>query len=160
MSLSRPHSIWTTAGSNPHEVSKAVQQARFLSGRYRSESLARHWSKNSQGFCLMENCRNVSKDTMYILVDCQAYNDCKRKLYSLWLRNSTPIIHKLVIGAFSNSREYLLQFILDCSTLPSVILAAQNHGDYIYDELFYLTRTWCFSIHRHRMKILGRWNYQ
>ena len=33
MSLSKPHPIWTTAGSNPHEVSKAVQQARFLSGR-------------------------------------------------------------------------------------------------------------------------------
>ena len=41
MSLRKPHPIWSTAGSNPHEVSKAVQQARFLSGRYQMESLAR-----------------------------------------------------------------------------------------------------------------------
>jgi hypothetical protein len=32
MSLTKPHPIWTTAGSNPYEVSKAIQQARFLSG--------------------------------------------------------------------------------------------------------------------------------
>ena len=160
MSLSKPHPIWTTAGSNPHEVSKAVQQARFLSGRYRSESLARHWSKNPKGFCLMQTCENTSEDTMHILVDCKAYDECKKRLYSLWLRNGTPIILKLVIEAFSQSREYLLQFILDCSSLPAVILAAQSHGNKIYDELFYLTRTWCFSIHRHRMKVLGRWNYQ
>ena len=39
MSLTKPHPIWLTAGSNPHEISKAVQQARLLSGRYRSASL-------------------------------------------------------------------------------------------------------------------------
>ena len=31
MSLAKPHPIWTTAGSNPIEVSKAIQQAQFLS---------------------------------------------------------------------------------------------------------------------------------
>ena len=38
MSLGRPHPLWTTCRSDPYEVSKAVQQARFLSGGYRSES--------------------------------------------------------------------------------------------------------------------------
>ena len=34
MSLTKPHPIWSTTGSNPYEISKAIQQARFLSGRY------------------------------------------------------------------------------------------------------------------------------
>ena len=160
MSLSKPHPIWTTVGSNPHEVSKAVQQARFLSGRYRSESLARHWSQNRNGYCLLETCENQIEDTEHILINCNAYIECKKMLYSLWLLNRNPAIHRLVLEALSNTREYLLQFILDCSTLPSVILAVQNHGIYILDELFYLTRSWCFSIHRERMRRLGRWNYQ
>ena len=42
LSLLNPHPIWTTAQGNPHEVSKAIQQARFLSGRYRTEYLSRH----------------------------------------------------------------------------------------------------------------------
>ena len=33
MGLKNPHPIWSTAGCNPYEVSKAIQQARFLSGR-------------------------------------------------------------------------------------------------------------------------------
>ena len=52
MHLTKPHPIWTTAGSNPYEVTKAIQQARFLSGRYRSAKLMRHWaSNNKDGFC-------------------------------------------------------------------------------------------------------------
>ena len=30
MSLSSPHPVWATAGSNPYEISKAIQQARFF----------------------------------------------------------------------------------------------------------------------------------
>ena len=33
MSLLRPHPIWTTCGSNPFEVNKAITQARMLLGR-------------------------------------------------------------------------------------------------------------------------------
>ena len=51
MSLKTPHLIWRTVGSNPYEVSKAIQQARFLSGRYCSSYLERHFSKNEEGFC-------------------------------------------------------------------------------------------------------------
>ena len=90
-----------------------------------------------------DTCTNQVEDTEHILVNCDAYIECKKNLYSL-----------------ANKKGYLLQFIVDCSTLPSVILAVQNHGNYILEELFYLTRTWCFSVHRERMRRLGRWNYQ
>ena len=41
-SLSSPHPIFWTAGPNPYEVSKAIVQGRMLSGRYRTELLAKH----------------------------------------------------------------------------------------------------------------------
>ena len=160
MSLSKPHPIWTTAGSNPYEVSKAVQQARFLSGRYRSGYLTRHWTTNREGYCLSPTCSGVVEDIEHILIHCRAYAECKRRLYSLWLSSSNPVVKKLVTEAFSEETQYLLQFIIDCSVLPPVISAVQEHGPGILDDLFYLTRTWCFSVHRHRMKMLGRWNFQ
>ena len=41
MSLKFPHPIWSTAGTNPYEINKAIIQARMLSGRYRTEGLCR-----------------------------------------------------------------------------------------------------------------------
>ena len=73
MSLKTPHLIWRTAGSNPYEVSKAVQQARFLSGRYRSAELERHWSQNKEGVC--QNCLNGIENTEHILITCEAYRE-------------------------------------------------------------------------------------
>ena len=160
MSLTKPHPIWSTAGSNPYEVSKAVQQARFLSGRYRSEYLSRHWTSNKEGYCLSPTCNEELESVEHILIKCSAYTECKGRLYSLWLSSSNPVVKNLVIEAFLNETEYLLQFIIDCSVLPPVINAVQAHGHGILEDLFYLTRTWCFSVHRQRMKMLGRWNFQ
>ena len=161
MSLTKPHPIWRTAGSNPYEVSKAIQQARFLSGRYRTESLASHWTTNSGGFCLSATCNKEVETVEHILLSCPAYSDCKKRIYSLWLSNQNQIVRRLFLQAFQSERGYLLQFVLDCSVLPSVIEADQtSEGDSLLNELFYYTRTWCFSIHRERMKMLGRWNFQ
>ena len=160
MYITKPHPIWATVGSNPHQISKAIQQARFISGRYRSMSLSKHWTTNKEGFCLSPTCTNTIEDTKHILVQCNAYIDCKRRLYSLWLSTRNKVVLKLVLEALSNESEYLLQFIIDCSVLPSVIEATQSHGNFVLKELFYLTRSWCFSIHRQRMKMLGRWNFQ
>ena len=160
MSLVKPHPIWSTAGNNPYEISKAIQQARFLSGRYRSQSLVSHWSPNSDGSCLSPTCKEEKETIEHILLDCQAYNDCKSRLYSLWLSAKILEVHDLLLEALTSDRAYLLQFILDCSVLPQVIRATQvKNGDLILRELFYYTRTWCFSIHKARMKMLGRWNF-
>ena len=160
MSLTKPHPIWSTAGSNPYDTAKAIQQSRFLSGRYRSGSITKHWSGNQEGFCLAPSCQNQIETVEHILISCCAYNDTKRRLYSLWLSTPDKTVLRLVLQALSSETDYLLQFILDCSVLPAVILATQTNGEQVLKELFYLTRSWCFSIHRQRMKILGRWNFQ
>ena len=161
MSLTKPHPIWLTAGSNPHEISKAVQQARLLSGRYRSANIAKHWTNyNREGYCLSPSCHDKVETIEHILVQCHSYNECKRRLLSLWLSTANRVVLKLVLEALSSDTEYFVQFLLDCSVLPKVVDAVQIHGRTILHELFYLTRSWCFSIHRQRMRFLGRWNFQ
>ena len=159
MNLTKPHPIWRSIGSNPYEVAKAIQQARFLSGRYRTERLASHWSKNKEGYCLAPSCKNKIETTKHILIECDAYIHCKMCLYSIWISYPCPIVHGLVLEALSAETDYLLQFIIDCSVLPSVICALQSFGETILQKLFYLTRSWCWSVHKQRMKLLGRWNY-
>ena len=132
----------------------------MLSGRYRTEYLSRHWKDNpqGQGYCLVPGCSGTLETIQHILLDCVAYNHNRVRLSRLWLSNGHPIIKNITSEALSSNREYQVQFILDCSVLPSVIAATQQYGSDILEKLFYLTRTWCYSIHRSRMKILGRWH--
>ena len=159
MSLAKPHPLWLSAGSNPHEVSKAIQQAKLLSGRYRTDSLCRHWSTNKEGFCLSPTCTEESESVEHILVHCQAYASVRNNLSKLWLSSPDPVINNLANQALHSSSTYLTQFILDCSAIPAVIHYTQLYGEAILNGLFHLTRTWCFSIHRERMKMYGRWNF-
>ena len=159
MSLAKPHPLWLSAGANPYEVSKAIQQAKFLSGRYRTESLCSHWSSNKGGFCLSPTCSNQIESVEHILVHCQAYAPIRDKLRRLWHSSSNPTVLELASQALVSSSSYLLQFILDCSVIPHVITATQHYGTDLLYSLFHLTRTWCFAIHRERMKIYGRWNF-
>ena len=41
-----------------------------------------------------------------------------------------------------------MQFLLDCSAMPNVIQYAQRNGQQLYNDIFYLSRTWCLSIQR------------
>ena len=110
MNLTKPHPIWSTAGSNPYEVSKAIQQARFLSGRYRSASLTKHWTNsNRDGYCLAETCDNQVETIEHILVHCKSYGDCRQRLYYLWLSTENTVAHNLIIEALASDTEYLVQ---------------------------------------------------
>ena len=160
MSLANPHQLWLTAGSNPYEVSKAVVQAQFLFSRYRSEHLCRHWSKNTQGWCLSSTCYRQSETIEHILVTCPAHSEARNRLQRLWLSSADPLILKLASDALSSPPNSFLQFVLDCSTVPAVIAANQTYGKKVFQSLFHLTRTWCFTIHKERMKMLDRWNFR
>ena len=160
MSLDKPHPLWTTAGSSPYEVNKACIQAKMMSGRYRTEKLCRFWSNNKEGFCLSPSCDSIPEDIEHILSSCQGLETTRQSLRSAWLTNAAtnPLIHQLIVRIISASSEDLCQFILDPSTHPDVINLCQIHGNKILDNIFYLTRTWCHTLHKKRLKILGRFN--
>ena len=157
-SLLHPHPILWTAGPNPYEVSKAVVQCRMLSGRYRTEMLASHWSSNKQGFCQAPSCTEVCENLEHILLWCPSYESTRENLRRLWLDHPNPIIAQLTATILNSTPNILMQFILDASVHPHVIRLAQTFGDEVLKIVFHLTRTWCFSIHKARAKLLGRWS--
>ena len=158
MSLLRPHPILTTAG-NSYDTNKIIIQLRMLSGRYRVGSLLKHFSSTNSGIC--ELC-NLEEETLshLLLPRCPLLSE-RRELLITHSRNilkpspiSTEIFEQILAD---NNYELFMQFILDCSTIPSIIRASQQDSS-VLPLFFKICRTWCYSLHRTRLKLLGRWN--
>ena len=163
MSLSSPHPIWTTAGSNSFEVSKAVIQARMLSGRYPTDSLSQHWT-DKDGSCSLITCKgnNVPGTLDHLLLTCPSLAQCRKNLVKLC--NTTceeDDITAYVLRAVreAGDSKTMMQFLLDCTALPCVSMLTQTYGTQILTPLFYLSRTWCYNIHRSRYRLLGLWAF-
>ena len=156
-SLSKPHPILWTPGSNPYEVAKSVIQCRMLSGRYRTEWLSRHWSSSRSGFCQSYLCSSTPETLEHVLLWCPAYRETRSKIFSLWLSSSNSLVLNLVTNLLLGPSDVLLKFILDPSTHPTVITLGQVYGEEIYRQVFHLTRSWCFALHKVRSLTLGIW---
>ena len=162
MSLSSPHPAWTTAGSSPSRVTMATIQVQMLSGRYRSESLCRYWSSNRGGFCLISpTCAVVKEDIPHILVHCPRLSPVREKLvrFTIDYCKVFPAITDIITTLCIPTNANFVPFLLDCSVLPEVILATQVFGSDVLYHLFHVTRTWVYTLHRTRLKLLGRWNF-
>ena len=163
-SLRAPHRLLRTAGHKAYEIAKARTQLLFLSSQYRCARLTRHWSlSNPEGFCTFSSCfeRELIESNEHILLHCPAYITSRQKMVSLARKITSPFSRSLAASFLScPSTKTVMQFLLDCSALPEVISSAQLHGEVIYNDLFYLTRNWCFSVHRERSKRLGLWNFR
>ena len=160
--LSRPHPIWSTAGSSPASVSMATIQCRMLSGRYRTQLLCSHWTTNKSEFCLLSSaCSSLTEDIPHILTQCYALQETREKLMNFTIKHCakvTPRTRHIIEKYCKMSSSLFCQFLLDCSILPEVISAVQIEGNRVLNDLFRLTRTWIYSLHKERMKRLGRWN--
>ena len=66
-------------------------QARMISGRYRSKSLCRHWSKIKEGLCLLSpSCVNQIEDIPHILSACSGLSSIREKLVLYTLQYPPP----------------------------------------------------------------------
>ena len=161
MSLAAPHPLFLTAGSSPYEVMKASIQALFLSGRYRTEKLCRYWSANVSGHCLLAQCAALKQveDEEHILLFCQSLATTRSRLseFTMSYAKANPIVCEILLTLTNPNSPLYLQFLIDCSVIPEVISLTQKHGKVILQHLFKVTRTWCYSLHRDRLKLLGRW---
>ena len=161
-SLASPHPSLTTPGSNPHEVCKAVVQCKMKSGRYRTSLLSRHWTpRNPLGHCLAPTCSETPETLEHLLISCPYYNATRLALVKLWTRPSDNIIQTLLLTILTGPANQLLKFILDPAAYPQTVHLCQTYGHTqdILNILFHLTRTWCFSIHKERLKLLRMWNF-
>ena len=163
MSLSKPHLLWSTAGSSPYQVSMATIQAIMISGRYRTELLVSNWSPDNNGSCQAPSCIGAGhpEDLQHILADCGSLTKTRDTLQS-FTRNYCQQLHPLqpIVQAYcstSNSVNFC-PFLLDCSVLPEPIKAAQVYGPEMMFLLFRVTRSWCYCLHKARLQQLGRWH--
>ena len=143
-------------------MTKAHVQAIFLSGRYRTEKLCRHWSSNPEGSCLTPPCTpyRILEDEEHILLHGPALAKTRQRLvmFTLKYAESVPTISKILCAYLQPSNLMFLQFLLDCSCIPEVVRLVQESGGAYLSHLFKVTRTWCYSMHRESLKILGSWH--
>ena len=163
MSLTITHPVWTTATSSPAKVAMATVQAIMISGRYRTESLCSKWKPQSSGYCLLSPaCSSSVEDLEHILCNCIALNPTRDKLISFSLNycaKSPNHIAALITKFLLVPNPEFCQFLLDCSTMPEVIKSCDVFGRDILIELFNVTRTWVYTLHKERLRKLGRWRH-
>ena len=144
----------------------------MLSGRYITDHRARHWSKtNDKGLCHLCLAASRSHDSSlseslvpigsleHLLLECPEISQTRERLKLLWTNYTSdkPLIRKLILGDTDiPSANWLpdIQLLLDPTTCTEIIKAAQEYGSGIYTHIFYLSRTWCHSLHTRRVKLL------
>ena len=158
MSLTSPHPLFEAARS-PFEVRKAIVVAKMLSGRYRTDQLARHWSKtNPMGLCLLPGCTGQSPGTLeHILLYCQALKGTRSDMMLHWDKflSVRPYLFPLIVDLTSNESSFM-QLLLDPSSIPSVKTTNNLHPDCL-QCCFYLSRTWVYSHHQKRTSLQKTW---
>ena len=162
MSLSTPHPIITSCGTNPYEINKAVIQLKLLSGRYRSDTLLAHFHPSNSRTCQL-NCDKPDAigDVHHFLINCSTLATRRSLLFEYWdtIASNYPVCSPIVNNIKLGPETQLLQFILDCSSIPEIIRLVQTHGEDLYSPLYKMSRTFCCSMHRERLKILNRWRF-
>ena len=111
------------------------------------------------GQCLSPTCTNVNGDLEHLLTACPALEHIRHRLHSLWCLKTLdcPPLHSLIVRILSSAPEVQVRFILDSTAYPELIQLVQAYGQEIQDRVLYLTRTWAFAMHKHKLKLLGRW---
>ena len=132
MSLSAPHPIWTTCGGNSFEIAKALIAAKFLSGRYRTDKLLKHFSKDNTGNCSL--CNEVEGSLEHLLVVCPALAQCRQNLL-VSTDSYSEKTREIISNSYNKSVEDFVQLLLDCSVKSEMIQAFLNNENCVIYEL-------------------------
>ena len=137
-----------------YEVSKAVVQCNMQSDRYRRFKLSSKWSESGNGFCPSPFCHQVVESLEHILLHCPAYISSRNNIIMKVKSLENPAVMDLVTTALQKPSKYQMQFLLDLSVLPETISLVQQHGEDILSTLFSISRSWCYSVHKDRQRII------
>ena len=131
---------------------------KLLAGRCKIGSLLPNFSPSCSGLC--ELCGEEREDLLHILLArCPLLEDRKDALLQYWrtVVKKSLVANDLVEEILaSNDDEKFLKFLLDCSSLSEVSLATEKDAT-VLPLVTKITKTWCYSLLRTRMKILGKW---
>ena len=157
MSLVKPHPVWTTCENNPFEVNKAIIMATMMSGRYKTDYLSRHWNpENPLGLCM--HCGNISRKTgtlFHYFVECEHFQEMRERIYQAWETRLED--NSYVLNMFNQRKHTPKSFfclLIDPSSDSEIIHGTQMQM-FSFNPTFHLCRTFCYAIHRQRIKLLS-----
>ena len=159
-SLSEPHPVWTTAGSNIYECHKSVLLARMMSGRFRTEYLSRHWSSNKQGYCLLATCREAVGDLEHLLITCPGLEEVRMKMRYMMLTKTQKLVplNTLVLNILLSPPKTQLQFFMEPLAFTEILELHRVYGQAVLSLVFYCVRTYVYYVYRHKQLLLGNWS--
>lgn len=158
MSLSAPHPIFTTCSTNSFETNKSTCQAAILSGRFKTDYLSRHWIKdNPDGFCVLCPGLSIHGTLDHFLLSCSTLIPTRVNILNYWNKFSSEDdkLRNLLVMKLRSPIQIFLQFLIDPSADPHVIRGVQCEALKI-DEIFRLTRSWCYALHRKKLQMTGK----
>ena len=102
----------------------------MLSGRYVTDQLSSHWTKNKSGVCLTPGSSGQHIGSLeHLLLFCPALSEARTGIIKLCVAVSSEsddlrkMIHTMLSG---QPVVKMMQFILDCSSMPEVIKLTQH----------------------------------
>ena len=158
-SVGSPHPVWTTSASSSFECRKASIHARMMSGRFRTEYMCRHWSKNKMGFCLAETCEQKIGDLEHLLLHCPALSALRERLWDMLFEHSVqyPALYHFLLQLENFPPNLKMQFLIDPTAFHEVVEFFQIIGQQAINHVFYLIRTYNYYIYRQMQILLGYW---
>ena len=138
-------------------------QCLVISGRYRTQALCSHWSPSGSKACLAPSCQGsgIVETLEHILAHCGSLDSTRHKLTKFTndylIKVNQPEVTNLVRRFCVITNPFFSQFLIDCTVLPDVISTSQSMGPMIMHHILHITRVWCYSLHRDRLRLLGRW---
>ena len=99
----------------------------------------------------------------HYLLTCPALSVARSHALSLTKKVSMEhekLTNILQSSFINQTPETMVQFLLDCSSLPDVVLLGQSPHSFLVDRVFYICRSWCYTIHRARVNKLGLFQFR
>ena len=155
--LSQPHWIWATSGKNSFEVRKASILARMMSGRYRTDYFARHWTMNKNGHCLIPGCNQQIGNLQHLLIECSALTRARSKVIEMILNKSSVLfpLRMFFESLFKSDYELQFYFLFQPFSFHYVNYLCNLYGHAIIKSIAYYVRTFVFTIHAERQKLMS-----
>ena len=158
MSLTTPHPMFVSCGTNPFETNKSICQAALISGRFKTDYLSRHWVKeNPEGYCILCSHLKLHDTVEHFLVSCSSLSQTREKVITYWKSYSSKddILRNLLAMKLSSHIPTLVQFLIDPSADSDCIKGVQQQVIKTHD-LYRLTRTWCYALQRMKQQLTGK----
>jgi hypothetical protein len=145
--VGKPHLLYTSVTTSPHDVRRAVVKAQLLTGTYKLATRTKYFTKvarGEEGTCPL--CLATTETVTHFLTECPVL----QKSCQMQIQRFNMMAEK-VIGTpkwlYITNNNQLTQFILDCTSQELQLQTLKKHQ---LQHIESLSRKLCFTLHTHR----------